>query len=49
MHAEPEMYYYRDKEKREDDLLIKTNGTIYPVNRKTLHFRKKKMLKTLQN
>lgn len=39
--SEPEMYYYRDKEKREIDLLIKTNGTIYPVEIKKTAFPKK--------
>jgi len=28
---EPPLYYYRDKEKREIDLLIYENGTLYPI------------------
>ena len=28
---EPPVYYYRDKEKREIDLLIYENGTLYPI------------------
>jgi predicted AAA+ superfamily ATPase len=28
---EPPLYYYRDKEKREIDILIYENGTLYPI------------------
>jgi predicted AAA+ superfamily ATPase len=28
---EPPLYYYRDKDKREIDLLVLANGTLYPV------------------
>ncbi len=28
---EPPLYYYRDKDKREIDLLIYENGTLYPI------------------
>lgn len=28
---EPPLYYYRDKEKREIDLLIEENGTLFPI------------------
>lgn len=28
---QPDIYYYRDKEKREIDVLLHENGTLYPV------------------
>ncbi|MBV6448994.1 MAG: hypothetical protein FCKEOINB_02693 [Nitrosomonas sp.] len=49
----PRVYFYRDKEKREIDLLIEENGTLYPVEIKksaaihTMKFRGFSMLENL--
>lgn len=39
---EPLIFYYRDKDQKEIDLLLYQDGTIYPVEIKNLHFRGKR-------
>ena len=34
--VEPPLYFYRDKDMNEIDLLIEENGTLYPLERKNL-------------
>ena len=49
----PRMYFYRDKDKREVDLLIEENGTLYPIEIKktasiqNMHFKGFDMLEKL--
>jgi hypothetical protein len=49
----PRLYFYRDKDKREVDVLIEENGTIYPIEIKktasiqNMHFKGFDMLNTL--
>lgn len=48
----PRIYFYRDKEKREVDLLIEENGTLYPIEIKksaALHNMKFKGFSILEN
>ena len=42
---EPNLYYYRDKDKREIDLIFEMNGKLYPVEIKKTAAPDKKMIK----
>ncbi len=42
--VKPPLYYYRDKDKNEIDLLIEDGGTLYPVETKTSSDPKKSMI-----
>jgi predicted AAA+ superfamily ATPase len=44
----PPLYYYRDKEKREIDLLIESAGTLYPIEIKTSTDPKRDMIKSFE-
>ena len=44
----PPVYYYRDKEKREIDLIIEENGTLYPIEIKKSASPNKDMIKTFK-
>ena len=44
---QPDIYYYRDKEKREIDVLLHENGTLYPVEIKKKATRTKELSRLL--
>lgn len=44
----PPLYYYRDKEKREIDLIIEQNGTLYPIEIKKSANPSKDMIKNFE-
>lgn len=44
---QPDIYYYRDKEKREIDVLLHENGTLYPVEIKKKATRTKEVSRLL--
>ena len=44
--VKPPLYYYRDKEKREIDLVIENGQTLYPIEIKTSSDPKKSMVKS---
>ena len=46
--VKPALYYYRDKEKREIDLVIESGDTLYPVEIKTSSDPKKEMVKSFE-
>lgn len=44
---EPPIFYYRDKDQKEIDLLIYQNGMLSPIEIKNPHHREKQRLKIL--
>jgi predicted AAA+ superfamily ATPase len=46
--VKPPLYYYRDKEKREIDLVIEQGETLYPIEIKTSSDPKKSMVKSFE-
>ena len=45
---EPPIFYYRDKDKKEIDLLLYQNGMLSPIEIKNRHHRERTLLKTLR-
>ncbi|GHT85288.1 hypothetical protein AGMMS49960_20200 [Betaproteobacteria bacterium] len=46
--VKPPLYYYRDKERNEIDLLIDEGGTLYPIEIKTTSDPTKSMIKAFR-